>query len=127
MERHAKVIWVGRAVSVVASLPFVMSATMKLMALPEVTTGMAHLGVPEPLMRPLGVLEMLCVAVYLVPATSTLGAILFTGFVGGAIQTHLRVGENVLVQIVLGVLIWLGLYLREPRLQALLPLRRRSA
>jgi hypothetical protein len=55
--------------------------------------------------------------------TSVLGAILFTGYLGGAILTHLRVGQNVAMQVTLALLIWLGLYLREPRLRKLLPLR----
>ena len=62
--------------------------------------------------------------IYLIPTTSILGAILVTGYVGGTIVTHLRVGEPVYVQIALGILVWLGLYLREARLRELLPLRR---
>ena len=97
---------------------------MKFTTHPELLRGMAHLGLPESLAKPLGLLELLCVVVYLIPGTSVLGAILFTGYVGGAILTHLRIGEPVFIQIALGVLIWLGLYLREPRLRELLPLRR---
>lgn len=119
-----KIIWAGRVVSVVAILPFVPSAMLKLMAHPMVIEGMTHLGLPRALILPLGILEMLCVVVYLIPRTSVLGAILLTGYVGGAILTHLRIGESVGLQIALGVLIWLGLYLREPRLRELLPLRR---
>jgi hypothetical protein len=80
---------------------------------------MAHLGLPESLIRPLGVIELLCVVVYLVPKTSFLGAILFTGYVGGTIITHLRVGEPVYLNIIIGVLIWVALYLRQPRLREL--------
>jgi len=112
-----KIIWAGWAVSVLASLPFAMSAIMKLMIHPEVVKGMSHLGLPETLIVPLGVLELLCVVVYLVPRTSFFGAILFTGYVGGTIVTHLRLGEPVYLQITLGILIWLGLYLRRPRLR----------
>ena len=115
-----KIIWAGRVVSVIAALPFAMSAAMKLMIHPEVVKGMSHLGLPEPLIVPLGVLELLCVVVYLVPRTSFLGAILFTGYVGGTIVTHLRLGESVYPQVALGALIWLGLYLRRPRLRELL-------
>ena len=115
-----KIIWAGRVVSVIAALPFAMGAAMKLMIHPEVVKGMSHLGLPEPLIVPLGVLELLCVVVYLIPRTSFLGAILFTGYVGGTIVTHLRLGESVYLQVALGVLIWLGLYLRRPRLRELL-------
>ena len=75
-------------------------------------------------MLPLGILELLCVVVYLVPNTAILGAVLLTGYMGGAILAHLRIGESILFQIALGLVIWLGLYLREPRLRELLPLRK---
>ena len=118
-----KVVWVGRVISVLASLVFVMSSMMKFKGGPEVVEGIAHLGLPESLMRPLAVLEISCAAVYLVPATSVLGAILLTGYMGGAICTHLRVGDPFFIQIALGIFIWLGLYLRENRLKGLIPLR----
>jgi hypothetical protein len=119
-EGNMKAIWGGRVVSIVVALAFAFSAAMKLMVHPEVMKGMSHLGLPETLIRPLGVIELLCVVVYLVPKTSVLGAILLTGYVGGTIITHLRVGEPVYVNIILGLMIWLGLYLRRPRLRELL-------
>jgi hypothetical protein len=119
-EGNRKAIWAGRVVSILVSLSFAFSAVMKLMVLPEVVKGMSHLGLPDSLIRPLGVIELLCVVVYLVPKTSVLGAILLTGYVGGTIITHLRVGEPVYLNIFLGLLIWLGLYLRRPRLRELL-------
>ena len=85
--------------------------------------GMAHLGLPESLIVPLGILEISCVAIYLIPATSILGAILLTGYIGGAICAHVRVGDPFLFQIVLGVCVWLGLYLRENRLRELIPVK----
>src|ERR1700682_556166 len=118
-EGNKKAIWAGRVVSILAALPFVFSAVMKLIVHPEVVKGMSHLGLPESLIRPLGVIELLCVVIYLVPQTSVLGAILFTGYVGGTIITHLRVGEPVYLNIILGLLICLGLYLRRPRLREL--------
>ena len=84
---------------------------------------MAHLGMPESLMVPLAVLEVSCVVIYLIPATSVLGAILLTGYIGGAICTHLRVGDPFFIQVTLGIFIWLGLYLRENRLKGLIPVR----
>lgn len=124
---QAKLMWGGRVISGLIALMLTMSAAMKLMGGAEVTEGMAHLGVPESLRVPLGILEFSCVAIYLVPATAVTGAILLTGYVGGAIVTHLRVGEPVYMQIALGVLIWLGLYLRDARLKALIPLRTSGA
>jgi hypothetical protein len=117
-------VWVGRVISVLASLLFLMSAFMKLKGGAELTQGMAHLGLPESLVKPLAILELSCVVIYLIPATSVLGAILLTGYLGGAICTHLRVGDPFIVQMALGVFVWLGLYLREDRLKALIPLRR---
>jgi hypothetical protein len=74
---------------------------------------------------PLAVIEIACVVVYSIPATSVLGAILLTGFNGGAILAHWRVGDAVFVQIGLGIALWLGLWLRESRLKTLIPLRAR--
>ena len=119
----AGLVWAGRVISVLVSLVFVASAVMKLRGGTEVAQGIAHLGWPESLIVPLTILELSCVAVYLIPATSVVGAILLTGYMGGAICTHLRVGDPVFVQVALGVLVWLGLYLREERLRGLIPLR----
>ena len=124
MATSNKVVWVGRVISILVSLVFLLSGFLKLKGGPELTEGMAHLGLSESLVIPLAILEISCVAIYLIPATAVLGAILLTGYLGGAILTHLRVDDPFVVQIVLGVLVWLGLYLREGRLKALLPLRR---
>jgi hypothetical protein len=120
---RSKIEWVGLGLSVLLSLLFGMSAVMKLMGGPEVMEGMAHLGLPDTLTTALGILEITCVAVYLFPATSVVGAILLTGYIGGAICAHVRVGDPFLFQIVLGICVWLGLYLRENRLRELIPLR----
>ena len=122
-----KIVWVGRVISVLVSLFFAMSAFMKLKGGAAVMQGMAHLGLPESLIMPLAVLEISCVVIYLIPATSVLGAILLTGYIGGAICTHWRVGDPFFIQIALGIFVWLGLYLRENRLKALIPLRTRQA
>ena len=118
-----KLIWGGRVISGLLACLLAMSAAMKLVGGREVIEGFARMGLPESLRVPLGVLELVCVLVYVFPATSVMGAILLTGYVGGAIVTHLRIGEPVVFQIALGLLVWLGLYLRESRLKSLLPLR----
>lgn len=115
-----KRIWIGRALSILVSVPFALSATMKLIGHPEVVKGMDHLQLPQSMMRPLGVLELSCAIVYLIPQTSVLGAILLTGYIGGAMLTHLRIGEPVYMHIVIGIVVWLGLYLRRPQLHAVL-------
>jgi len=123
MAASGKIVWVGRVISVLAALVFAMSAIMKLKGGPDIAQGMAHLGLPESLITPLAVLELSCVVIYLIPATSVLGAILLTGYMGGAICTHLRVGDPFFVQIAVAICVWLGLYLREDRLKGLIPLR----
>jgi hypothetical protein len=125
MAANRKAVWVGWVISILASLVFAMSSFMKVKGGAEVMQGMAHLGLPASLMVPLSIVEISCVVIYLIPATSVLGAILLAGYIGGAICTHLRVGDPFYVQIVLGILVWLGIYLREDRLKALVPLRTR--
>jgi DoxX-like protein len=118
-----KIVWVGRVISILVALVFALSSFMKMKGGAEMMQGMAHLGLPESLVVPLAILEISCVVFYLIPATSVLGAILLTGYIGGAICTHLRVGDPFFLQIAIGVVIWLGLYLREPRLKGLIPVR----
>ncbi len=118
-----KILWTGRVLSILPSLLLLFSAGMKLAHPPQMDEGFAHLGVPLPHAFGLGVLELSCTVLYLIPRTSVLGAILLTGYLGGAIQTHLRVGDPWVVQVILGVVIWAGLYLREPKLRALIPLK----
>lgn len=127
MVRQNKIIWTGRVISGLLSLLLALSAVMKFMGGADVMAGMAHLGLPMSLIIPLGILELACVALYLVPATSIVGAILLTGYVGGAILAHLRIGEPVFMQIVLGACVWLGPYLRDTRLRQLIPLRTTSS
>jgi hypothetical protein len=124
VAENRKVVWVGWVLSGLASLVFLFSAFMKLKGGPELEQGLAHLGLPMSLVVPLAILEISCVAVYLIPPTAVLGAILLAGYIGGAICTHLRVGDPFVVQVVLGLVVWLGIYLREDRLKALIPLRR---
>ena len=116
----------GWVITVLVSAMFVFSAAMKFMGGPELVKGMEFLQLRPEMTLPLGVLEMTCVLVYLVSPTSVLGAVLLTGYLGGAILTHWRISDQFVTHVVLGLLIWLGIYLREPRLAALLPLRRRE-
>src|SRR5947209_8325139 len=118
-----KAIWSGRIMSGLPVLLLVFSATLKFLRPAFMLQTFAHLGIPERLVFPLGVLELTCTIIYLIPRTSVLGAILLTGYLGGAIATHVRIGEPYYTQFGLGVLVWLGLYLRDARLRALLPLR----
>ena len=120
-------LWTGRVISTLPVLMLLMSAVMKFMKPPPVVEGFAHLGLPESLALGLGILEMLCTVLYVIPRTAVLGAILLTGYLGGATVTHLRVGDPFIMPAILGVFVWGGLFLRDPRLRALIPLRRESA
>lgn len=103
---------------------FLVSASMKFLRPPGLAKGFEHLGWPVNLALGLGILELACTAIYAIPRTAILGAILLTGYLGGAIATHVRVGDPYFTQIILGVLVWAGLYLRDARLRALIPLCR---
>jgi len=119
--------WTGWAISAFPVLMLLMSAAMKFAKPPFVVEGMDKHGYPENLIFGLGVVELTCTALYLIPQTSILGAILLTGYLGGATATHVRVGEfsqAFMGAIPFGVLLWLGLYFREPRLRTLIPFRR---
>ena len=118
-----KTLWIAWIMSGLPVLLLLMSGVMKLVKPAFVADGFNHLGLPEQLTLPIGILELACTVIYLIPRTSVLGAILLTGYLGGAILTHLRVGEAVVAQVIFGVVIWGGLFLRDPRLRALIPLR----
>ena len=119
-----KAFWIGWIMSVLPCLMLLFSAAMKFARPPEVLQGFTHLGWPTSSALPLGILEVACTLTYLVPQTAVLGAILLTGYLGGAIATHARLGEGFLMPVLFGVMIWGGIFLRDPRLRALIPLRR---
>ena len=101
---------------------------LKVLRLDLAVQGTTELGYPAAAVLWIGVIELVCLACYLVPRTSVLGAVLLTGYLGGAIATHVRVGSPILTHILfpiyVAVMVWGGLYLRETRLRELLPLRR---
>jgi hypothetical protein len=117
--------WVGAVISGLVGLMMVFSAAMKLMSHPDVTAQMVDkFGYPQDLILAIATVEICCVVVYLIPRTAILGAVLLTGYLGGAVATHVRVHDNFLGAAVAGILVWLGVYLRDPRVRALVPLRR---
>ncbi len=105
-----------------------MDATMKVFATAPAIEGTKQLGYDPSVIVPLGAVQLVCLVVYLFPRTSVLGAILWTGYLGGAIATHVRVGNplfsHVLFPVYVAALLWFGLWLRSPALRALVPLRR---
>jgi hypothetical protein len=119
-----KSLWAGRIISALPVLLLLLSGVMKLMKPASVVQGFAHFGYPESVIFTLGIIELACTVIYLIPRTSVLGAILLTGYLGGATATNVRIGDPLFfAPAVLGVLVWAGLYLRENRLRALIPLR----
>ena len=121
-----KAIWTGRVISGLCVLFLLFDGTAKVLLVAPVREACAELGIPEHTVSGIGILLVVCTALYAVPRTSALGAILLTGYLGGAVSTHVRVGGPafpVAFATLLGVLVWLGLYLREPRLRALVPFR----
>ena len=123
-----KALWAGRIVSALPVLFLLMDGVMKLFKPAFVVDATVKLGYTESTIVPLGIVLLAGTVLYVVPQTSVLGAILLTGYLGGAVATHVRVGDplfsHVLFPAYLGVLIWLGLYLRERRLHVLVPLRK---
>ncbi|OJY30319.1 MAG: hypothetical protein BGO98_26665 [Myxococcales bacterium 68-20] len=113
-------LWTGRVLSALPVLLMTMSVAMKLMHAPDfVAMWTGKLGWQEGSLTAIGILELACLAVYLVPRTAFLGALLLTAYLGGAVASHVRIGDPFAVPIVLGVLAWAGLYLRDERVRAL--------
>ena len=118
----------GRLLSAIAVLFLAFDASMKILQVPAAVDGTKQLGYPASIILPLGIVQALCLALYLIPRTSVLGAILWTGYFGGAVATHLRLGNPLFTHVLSGVyvalLVWGGLWLRDARLRTLLPIRR---
>ena len=120
-----KMIWTGRVLSGIAAALVLFGAVLKIIKAQSVITGMSRHGIPEYLIVAIGIIELICALVYLIPSTAVLGAILMTALMGGATFTNVRVGDpTYAMTIILGVMLWAGLYLRDDRLRALIPLRR---
>ena len=116
-------LWTGRVITLLVGAAFTLSAVMKFSGGEAVEEGMGQLGIPLEILFPLAILELVVTVIYLVPQTAVLGAILLTGYIGGTILAHWRVGDPVIVNVIIGVMIWLGVYLRDRRLWALMPWR----
>jgi hypothetical protein len=122
-----KMLWVGRIISAIPILFLLLDGMAKLIKPAPVVEATVRLGYSESVIPGLGILLLICTVAYLVPRTSILGAILLTGYLGGATATHVRVSDplfSILFPSIIGVLIWGGLFLRDERLRVLIPLRR---
>jgi hypothetical protein len=122
-----KTLVTGHILTALVALFLLFDATIKVLVLAPAVQGTTELGYPAHTVFWIGAIEFLCLALFLAPRTSILGAILLTGYLGGAIATHVRVGSplpsHTLFPIYVAVLLWGGLYLREPRLRDLVPFR----
>jgi hypothetical protein len=117
-------LWTGRVTSAIPIVFVTFGSIIKLMKTPQVIQGVARSGYPESLIRTVGTIELACVIVYIIPRTSVLGAILFTALLGGATATEVRIGDlTFIMPVILGMMVWGGLFFRDPRLRALIPLR----
>jgi hypothetical protein len=126
-QTSSAALWIGRVMSGLVIAFMLLDGAMKLVPLDVVVTTSEQMGIPGNLARTLGILGLICTVLYAVPRTSILGAILLTGYLGGAIASHLRLGDPIfthtLFGLYLGLLAWGGLYLRDERLRALIPVR----
>ena len=122
------VVWTGRVVSLWPIFVVLSSATWKLTRNPWYVGEFRRIGWPESDLTGLALLQLGCIALYAIPQTAILGAVLLTGYLGGAIATYVRIGEPypVLVPLSTSLIAWAGVYLRDERLRSLLPLRRGS-
>ncbi len=119
--------WAGWALTGIVALFLAMDGAMKLVDVPQVKAATLALGWPQALDRTLGVIEVACLVLYVIPRTALLGAILTTGLLGGAIAAHLRVADplfsHTLFGVYVGLMTWGGLWLRDARLRELMPVR----
>ena len=120
-----KAVWAGRALSGLAVLFLIFDASVKVLKSPFAIEATMQLGYPESVVVTLGLIEVGCLILYLVPSTSVLGTILWTGYLGGAVATHVRVASplftHTLAPIYVAALLWLGLWLRDNRVRAVFP------
>lgn len=127
MEESKGKRWAGYILTGLPALFLLMDAVAKFIKPEAVVTTTVELGYNESVIVPLGVVLLISTLLYIVPKTSALGAVLLTGYLGGAVATHVRVGSplfsHILFPVYLGIMLWLGLYFRESRLKELLPFR----
>ena len=123
-----RALWAGRIMSVVVVIALVADGAIQLCAPAQIASMLQETGFAMDLTRVVGPIILACAILYAIPATSVLGAILVTGFLGGAICAHVRIGElgsqPEIISLLLGVMTWGGLYARDPRIRAILPLIR---
>jgi len=116
-------LWIGRVLSALPVLLMLFGIVFSFVKPDEAAKGMKAHGYAEHHLKPILIAEAACLVLYLIPQTAVLGAILLTGYLGGATATHVRIDEPFFMPVIVGIVLWLGLYFRDARLRALLPLR----
>ena len=120
-------IWAGRIISILPALFLVLDGVMKLVKPAIVVETTVKLGYPESVISGIGIVLIACTIIYLIPRAAVLGAILLTGYLGGAVATHVRTGEStfsIIFPVIIAALLWAALYLRNERLRSLVPIAR---
>lgn len=130
-ESHAPVskwaLWIGRVMSTLPVLMLFMSAYMKISKNPQAVEGFTEIGYKTSHLVPIGIVEIICTVLYIIPQTAVLGAVLLTGYLGGAVATHVIGDDGMFMNpVIFGVVLWGGLFLRDRRIRALMPLRRKG-
>ncbi len=126
MAKTNATIWTARILGALVILFLLLDGAGKVLRLAPYVEGTAKVGYPESCLGPLGLVLLASTLLYAIPRTAVLGAVLLTGYLGGAIATHVRLDQPFVVPLVFGVVIWGCLYLRDARVRALLPLHRRA-
>ncbi|OAI51617.1 hypothetical protein AYO47_01395 [Planctomyces sp. SCGC AG-212-M04] len=122
--------WTGWVLTLLVTAAMIMSGVMKFSNDPQLLEGIEKMRITKEIVHKIGAVEIACAVLYLLPPTTVLGAMLLNGYLGGAVFVHVQQGDpvgNVMTPVIIGVLAWLGVFLREPRLRAIVPWRRAAA
>lgn len=117
-------LWASYAITALVTGGLLFSASMKILKPKELVDEFTRLGWPDRLALPLGIVEVVAAVLFVIPRTSVLGAVVITGYLGGATATHVRIDDAFLPPVIMGMLVWGALWLRDSRIRALLPLTR---
>ncbi len=116
-------VWIGRTLTTIAVVFLIMDATIKVLKLPVAVDSTVQVGYSAAVVLPIGLLEIALLVLYLIPRVAPLGAVLWTGYLGGAVATHLRLGDPLLTHVLfptyVGAMLWTGLWLRDARVRAI--------
>lgn len=117
-------VWAGMSLTGIVTVVLLGSAIAKILGVPQMVDGLTHAGIPRGAIVPIAAVELSCLALYLFPRSAVLGALLLTGYFGGATVTHIIGRENFIPPLIIGLWIWGGVYFRVAELRDLLPLRK---